>query len=433
MNITFCINTARNERYHLELLFRSLYKNLSRKDYDILVYVENDNQDTLGFLKIQKQNFPNLKIIVNPLPIPIGYARNINMMFDMAQTDVVSYLQSDMVICNNYDLEIIKHLTPDTIISATRIEPPLHPPSPEKITCDFGLDPKNFNLETFTSYAETQKKDEITDFWFAPFTLYKKNWVDIGGHDTLFRRSREDSDLLYRFSMKGLKIKQVWNALVYHFTCTSSRGPEWWKEYGKERAQLQSAADSIEVCKFLRKWPAFKHSTTFDPNTEFKYQISANFSNALPKDFDLLRQYYLFDHIYIDNPITRETIKKIFEEIDSPANSLLDIYETQWNYYKKYYRTWKYEDIFTEEPIVNDDIIYNINLNRETFGECLKVNSQIFIQRHQLIHANQSECPGEFEIEGTGIKITMNRAVNRIQENLIVKNPPLDDVMFQIF
>ena len=110
MNITFCINTAKNERNHVELLFRSLYKNLSRRDYPIIVYVENDNQNTTEFLVSQKTAFPNLKIVVNPLPVPLGYARNINLMFEMAETDIVSYLQSDMVICHHYDLEILKYL-----------------------------------------------------------------------------------------------------------------------------------------------------------------------------------------------------------------------------------------------------------------------------------------------------------------------------------
>lgn len=423
-NITFCINTARNERYHVELLLKSLYKNLSRRDYPIIVYVENDNQGTTEFLKTQKALFPNLKIIINPLPIPLGYARNINIMFEMAETDIVSYLQSDMVIGLLYDLEILKHLTTDNIVSSTRIEPPLHPPSPEKITHDFGLDPKNFNLEAFSAFAETCKKNEITHFWFAPFTLYKKHWLEIGGQDTLFRRSREDSDLLYRFTMKGLKIIQVWNALVYHFTCTSSRGPEWWTQQANNRTQIQQQADMVEMTRFLRKWPKFKHDTSFDPSSEYKYPVSVNFTgNVSPHNCDaIFNNYYRFNHIYVDNERALGILKNNYDSLHNPANSLLNISPDNWEKYKKYYHTWESEDIFVRSPITQDDIILDLNPHTmDVFTE------PSILQINDIIHMSE---PGQYEI-GTGV-LTINKVENRIQDNLVAKNPPINDINFTI-
>lgn len=396
-------------------------------DHEIIVYVENDNQDTTGFLLSQKEHFTNLKIIKNPLPVPIGYARNINLMFEIATHNIVSYLQSDQVICPNYDIEILKFLTPDTIISATRIEPPLHPPSPEKITSDFGLDPVSFDLERFSNYANACKKDQLTDFWFAPFTLYKKNWVDIGGHDTLFRRSREDSDLLYRFSMLGLKIKQCWNAIVYHFTCTSSRGPEWWTERGKARAQLQQTADMVEMQRFLRKWPAFKHTTTFDPNNEYKYLISANFTGVAPRDLDLVRYYWMFHRIYVDNQHARDEMRKVYDQFHNPANQLLNISPDQWDIYNKYYRRWDFDSIFVSEPITDDDVIINMNLIQQPFGEILnQPHGYYFKEINNIIHQSRNESPGDFELGDLAAKLTINRCVNRIKENIKVENPPLD-------
>ena len=159
--ISFCINTARNERNHIELLFRSLRKNLSRNDHEIIVYVENDNQGTIEFLKTQKEFFPHLKIIVNTLPIPLGYARNINLMFEKATHEITSYIQSDMVIGPKYDEEILKYLTPDTIISATRIEPPLHPPSPE----NNHLSKDDFSLKVNRWGLDQPRSKHHTDMW----------------------------------------------------------------------------------------------------------------------------------------------------------------------------------------------------------------------------------------------------------------------------
>lgn len=426
MNLTFCINTCRNERNHIELLFRSLYKNLSRRDYPIIVYVENDNQDTVGFLKTQKELFSGLRIVVNPLPVPLDYARNINLMFEMAETEVVSYLQSDMVVCPNYDLEVLKFLAPDTIVSSTRIEPPLHPPSPEKITHDFGLDPKVFNMGEFSTFAETRKKNETTNFWFAPFTLYKKVWNEIGGHDTVFRRSRVDSDLLYRLSLNGVKTIQAWNAIVYHFTCTSSRGPEWWTDKAKQRTQLQAVADQIEFARFLRKWSRFKHPSTPDEvKNDYFYRISANFRNAAPRDISILQYYFMFNRIYVSNPQIHQLLRTTYDKLHGPANQLHAISESDWDTYKKYYRLWEYDDIFVKEP-VTDDVVFDIDLKGTTFDTIC--NTQLFQQRQEIVHAYSSEAPGEFEMDGYNVKIVLNEPVNRIRDNLVVTNPPIDGV-----
>ena len=197
-NISFCINTAVNEINHVKLLFRSLEKNLSSKEHEIIVFIDSDNQGTFEWLLTQKETFPNLKILKNNLPICYGYSRNINEMFEQASNDIVSYLQSDMVICKDYDKIVLKHVKPGIFLCATRVEPPLHPVGPEKFTHDFGLDPTRFDLDAFTEFAEQNKSDKQTGDFFAPFTLYKKDWIDVGGHNTLFRRSREDSDVLIR-------------------------------------------------------------------------------------------------------------------------------------------------------------------------------------------------------------------------------------------
>lgn len=433
--ITFCINTAKNELHHITLLLASMREGLSRKDHEILIYVENDNQGTVDFLKTQKKYFPNLKIIINPLQIPIGYARNINLMFEMATNDIVSYLQSDMVVCDQYDEEIVKHLMPNMVISSTRVEPPLHPPSPEKITYDFGLDPKKFDLVAFTKFAELNKKDLITDFWFAPFTLYKTVWTDIGGHDTLFRRSREDSDLLYRLVMNGVVIKQVWNAIVYHFTCTSSRGPEWWTEKQQARTMLQQLADSVEMGRFLRKWPSFKHDTKFNKDAEFKYPVSINIVGASAQDdLSIIHNYFRFNHIYVDNPTIREHLKKEFEKFHDPANELLSISNDDWKSYQHLYRTWNASDIFVDTPIITDDSILHINLMEQNFngaGFSGFLGNPMLHTLNNLIHENRTEN-GEFLIEELNARLTINNAVNRIRENIKVINPSIQEVEFKI-
>ena len=108
--ISFCINTAVNELEYIKLLFKSLQDNLSTLEHEVIVFIDSDNQGTFKWLLEQKQIFPNLKILKNPLPVCYGYARNINEMFEFASNDIVSYLQSDMVISKDYDLILLKQL-----------------------------------------------------------------------------------------------------------------------------------------------------------------------------------------------------------------------------------------------------------------------------------------------------------------------------------
>ena len=58
----------------------------------------------------------------------------------MATNDIVMIFHADMYACPNLDTEILKHLERGKVVSATRIEPPLHPPGPEKVLKDFGID-----------------------------------------------------------------------------------------------------------------------------------------------------------------------------------------------------------------------------------------------------------------------------------------------------
>ncbi|HOT88301.1 MAG TPA: hypothetical protein PL028_02025, partial [Bacteroidales bacterium] len=90
---------------------------------------------------------------------------------------------------------------------------------------------------------------------------YKKLWNNIGGHDVNFKKSREDSDIALRFAIKGYELKQTWDAIVYHFTCTSSRGIEWWKPENQNKEKERIKFDKIELERFIKKWGTFLHPT----------------------------------------------------------------------------------------------------------------------------------------------------------------------------
>jgi hypothetical protein len=412
-NITFCINTSRNELNHVKLLFNSLECNLSTLEHEVVVFVDSDNQGTTEWLLTQKQIFPNLKVLKNELPIPYGYQRNINEMFEFASNEIVSYLQSDMVICKNYDIEVLKHLEPNMILCSTRIEPPLHDNSGEKITYDFGLDPEVFNLESFTQYAEGQKQEKITEYFFAPFTLYKDTWNSIGGHDTIFRRSREDSDILIRLVLNDVKIIQVWNAIVYHFTCTSSRGKNWFdpnNQEAQDRARLQQFADQIEMGKFFRKWGKFNHSTDKIKH----YRISANVLGQNTNLSKFIAFESFFDKIFIENESLIPLIQGEYDRQQTVANQLLNISFKDWEEYNYMFNQLKASDrIYPLNESKGDIIIeFDIDLTDETYM------NNFFIHLQDIIDQNEI---GVFEYGP--FKITINEKENKSKDKIFISNP----------
>jgi len=413
--ITFCINTSRNEFNHVKLLFESLQQNLSTLEHEIIVFVDSDNQGTTEWLLDQKQTFPNLKVLKNELSIPYGYQRNINEMFEFASNEIVSYLQSDMVICKNYDIEVLQHLNPNMILCSTRIEPPLHGNSGEKITYDFGLDPKGFNLEAFTKYAEEQKQEKITEYFFAPFTLYKDTWNSIGGHDTIFRRSREDSDILTRLVLNNTQIIQVWNAIVYHFTCTSSRGKDWYDPNNQEsqnRVKLQQFADQIEMGKFFRKWGKFSHSVD-----KIKYyKISANILGQSPILSKFIIFESFFDKIYIEDESLIPSIQKEYDKQQTIANQLLNVSFKDWEEYGYIFNQLNVKERIHPLSESKGDILveFNINLTDENY-----INN-FFIHLQDIIDQNEI---GEFEYGP--FKISINKKEDKSKDKIFITNPTI--------
>ena len=263
--ITFCIASANNEREYTHLLLRSLQQNTDISKHEILIFIESDNQNTYESLIEKKSELPNMRIHRNTSGFPIGSQRNVSLMFGAANNDIVCYLQSDMVVGKNFDKHISDNMDDEkTVLSCARIEPPLHPPGPEKIVKDFGITPEEFKWNDFNQFvAELQSENRPNMIGhFAPFAIYKRIYFDVmGGFDTQFRCSREDSDFIIRLEQNGLTAIQSWNACVYHFTCVSSRGKDWYKqdEDAKYKNVLQQNADSEELKRFIRKWGFFGH------------------------------------------------------------------------------------------------------------------------------------------------------------------------------
>ena len=213
--ITFCIPSKNNLRY-LKSSISSIKEN-GTIDNDIIVFIDSDNDGTKEWLDKE-----GVKYIANESNIPKGIAYGYNRCIEVATTPIVCMFHADMYMAKGFDLAILKYLKPLSVISGTRIEPPLHPEGKEKIVKNFGMYPEDFLKTEFNQYTETlikENSNKTTKGIFAPWAIYKEDITSIGMHDETFHSYHEDSDIFNRFILNGYELIQTWEAYVYHLTC----------------------------------------------------------------------------------------------------------------------------------------------------------------------------------------------------------------------
>ena len=418
-NISFVTNTSVNTRDHVELLIKSLKDNLDGKEHEILVFIDSDNEDVYGYLKSIKKDFFDLKIITHNVKPCIGYSRNNNLLVDTSKYDIVSYLQSDMVIGPHYDTNILSELEDNSILSSTRIEPPLHGYSDYTITEDFGTDPTIFDMDKWNAYSQSVKSNKTAEYFFAPITFYKKVWQSIGGYDTLFRRSREDSDLVQRCIHAGIKLVQTWQANVYHFTCTSSRGKNWFdpnNEEAKKRVELQKVADGIELRRFLKKWGGFNHGDTKLKKLDIDLVI---------KDSKIINPMFLaqlevyFSKVWVSSQDQKQLMINTLSNEHDPANELLGFSNESWSIAQKFYNKTNFESIYQVGEPVNYNIKIEVNFTN------VDPSKDEFLQNiTRLGDILEASEPGIYELGSA--KIELLNMVDLTQDQIVVTNPPFD-------
>ena len=390
-SISFCIATAKNEKEYIKLLLHSLKNNTNINDHEILVFIDSDNQNTYEELVNIKKDISNLRIYRNANNYPVGGQRNISIMFNAASNDIVCYLQSDMVVGKNFDQHILKNMSDkNTVLTCSRIEPPLHPPSPEKIHQNFGVTPEEFKYDDYNKFVEKLQGEHRPNMegHFAPFAIYKSAWFDkLGGFDTQFRCSREDSDMIIRMRLAGLNMVQTWDACVYHFTCVSSRGKDWYKQDKavQQKNILQQLADNEELKRFIRKWGLFGH------HAKPIYDIGIYLNIDQFVDFNILQWIEMYCKVlYINNEnVANELNRRILFNSEYYSNLRWEYSTEHWDSVKKLFNHDGLEKhiVYTSEFIDKHEV--NIKINYSELIDNFDNKRQQFIENiNGFVHAS---------------------------------------------
>jgi len=291
MKISF-IQPGRNNLKYLKWSYDSIRKNQGKHEVQICVADDASTDGTWDWCQAMMAEDGAFDAIRNEGPERLGhtilYDRLVN---EVAINDICMIYHADMYLMPGA-LDQIEHKLEDkTIVSLTRIEPPLHPDGPEKMLIDFGIEPEEFKEDELLTWFEKvrlQQLTKITEGIFAPWAFYKKDFQEIGGHDPLYApQSKEDSDIFNRFQLNGIKFKQTWGGCVYHMTCRGSRfadgakrnpnGEVFMKNRETDEWLIQNEKSKRN---FVRKWGHFvKHDDYLKPIIPHKYDIGIILDN----------------------------------------------------------------------------------------------------------------------------------------------------------
>ena len=390
--ITFCIPSKSNLRY-LKTCIPSIRKNAFRPDHDIIIFVDSDEDGTIKWLEEVKDEY-NLSYYVNPdLGNSLfGIGKAYDYCIEKSTTDIFMIFHADMMLGKNADKLAFDHLQLKTVVSATRVEPPLHPNNGEKIIMDFGMWPEEFKEDEFDAFVDTYKEDtHITNGVFAPWMMYKTEFLAIGGHDARMHSCREDSDVFNRLKLAGFTFVQPWNSMVYHLT---GRGAGSFD--GDPERHIAWQKDMMKSTKeFIRKWGSnVKHTALMEPVIIPKYNIAFVVEYCTLQAIESLEPWC--DRLYIKGSL--DTIAHLQADyINKEAE------HTSFNLVQRVL-----SDIHNDADGENDIVV---RIDGRTFDG----DDFIYIQQLSEI-IKDSGMPGNFELGHMSININ---SLNELQNNLI--------------
>lgn len=267
-----------NNLRHLKNAYISIKKHASNVE---LVLIDDASTDgTWEWMQGLRKDDSNL-IILKISDQRLGHTVLYDVGVDHATNDIVGIIHADMIIGPNYLENMIKHLKRGVVVAGTRVEPPLHPPGNEKIIQNFGLDFDDLNVQAFEEFCLKQQlinKDDTTKGMFAPWIIYKDDYLSVGGHDHVFAPfPYEDSDIFQRWLLKGYELIQSRDAFVYHLTC---RGHRFTEQIGKDDEYYKQAS-SRAAREYIRKWGSWIANDEFQhPIIKHKYDIGFVIANC---------------------------------------------------------------------------------------------------------------------------------------------------------
>lgn len=206
---------------YLKLCIHSIQNN-SFYELQIIVIINEGSDGTIEWVEKQK----NIDYIYSKDNIGICYALNISR--SLIKSDYVVYINDDMYLLPNWDLELDKEIskigTKNFMLSSTMIEP-IETGNKCVIVKDFGTDLGNFNEELLLKESLNFNKKDWSGSSWPPNILHIDIWDLVGGFSIEYSPGMgSDPDLSRKLYEVGVRyFKGVGTSLVYHFGSKSTK------------------------------------------------------------------------------------------------------------------------------------------------------------------------------------------------------------------
>ena len=188
----------------------------------------------------------------------VGLCRGTNLGVYNATHDKILIVNDDNVFPYEWDKELLKDYTPNSVISPNQIEPT---PSMFKQfhIRDCGRDPKTFSLKNYWMYEESLRGLPIDETGSTlPIFMSKIDYLRVGGWDENYEQGMvADWDFFLKCQLSGLKMLRTYKCHFYHFASASVNGEKRQSaeykghEYAKYKWGSYIQHDSLTNKKFI--------------------------------------------------------------------------------------------------------------------------------------------------------------------------------------
>lgn len=211
-----------NNLEHLQLCISSIEKNSHFKN-QIIVYVNEGNDGTLDWVKSQTA----LEFLYSETNVGVCIA--LNSCRFLVKNDYVVYMNDDMYVCPDWDLELQKEIEKighnKFMLSSTLIEPRLaNNMNNCSIHKNFGESINTFREEELLkSYHLLHKANWLGSSW-PPSVVSTTLWDIVGGYSIEFSPGMySDPDFSMKLWKYGVRIfRGIGSSKVYHFQSKST-------------------------------------------------------------------------------------------------------------------------------------------------------------------------------------------------------------------
>ena len=147
MRISFIIPSRNNLKY-LQQAVESFH-NCYSTQHDIVLLDDASTDGTWEWINSLEGG--HITKYRNEGPDRVGHTILYDKGVELSQTEAFTIFHADMITTPNHIPNLLKHLSKKTVVAATRIEPPLHPPGPEKHVRAYGFEPEEFKRDEFAA------------------------------------------------------------------------------------------------------------------------------------------------------------------------------------------------------------------------------------------------------------------------------------------